>query len=105
METTDRVFAFLRDVFPVLVVLLVGGAGVFAFLAILGFTHTKAQMILEFYREVERQLAKEEALQKQGAETTHLEKFQELHGALKEMLVRERVIRPPAPPGPPPPQR
>ena len=97
METTDRVLAFLRELAPLVVVLIVGGAGVFVFLAIMGFTHTKARMILEFYHEVGRHLAKEEALQKQGAETTHLEKFQELHGALKEMLVREHVIKTPPP--------
>lgn len=97
METTDRVVVFLRDLLPVLVVLVVAGAGVFAFLAILGFTHTKARMILDFYHEVGRQLAREEALQKQGAESTHLEKFQELHGALREMLERERVLKPPPP--------
>lgn len=92
----ERTLEALRELVPVLAVLVMAGAGVFACLGVLAFAHIKARLILDFYQELGRQIQKDEALAKTGAELPHLPRFHELHGMMRELLEREGVLRKPA---------
>ncbi|GEM_PF-6310127 len=97
METSRETIEALRNLLPLMAVLVVGGAGAFAYLGILAFTHVKARLILEFHREIGRQIQKDQDLAKTGGEVPHLARFQELHGMLRELLEREGVLKKAAP--------
>ena len=94
VEFEACLFLFLKAVFPAIVI---AGVALFFYLGILAHTHVKARLLVDFYRELGRQVDKQEQLKKSGADAHHLEKFQELQGYLRKLLEEQGVLKPSKP--------
>ncbi len=96
VEISDRTLDSLREMLPVLVALVAGGAAAFAYGALLASVHAQAKRLLEYYRELGRQIQAAEPAPKPGAESPQVARTRELHAALRELLEREGVLPKPA---------
>lgn len=92
VEISGRTLESLREALPVLVALVAGGAAAFAYCTLLASVHAQAKRLLEYYRELGRQIQSAEPPPKPGGETRQIAKTRELHAALRELLEREGVL-------------
>ncbi|MBI2900021.1 MAG: hypothetical protein HYY17_07535 [Planctomycetes bacterium] len=93
METSARTVEFLREFLPLMAVLAVGGVAGFVYVGVVAYIHIKARLILDFYRDLGRQIQRAEGLIKGGAEIPQLPRFREIHESLAEVLRNERILR------------
>lgn len=92
VEISGRTLDAVREALPVLIALVAGGAAAFAYCTLLASVHAQSKRLLEYYRELGRQIPSAEPSPKPGAELRQIAKTRELHAALRELLEREGVL-------------
>lgn len=75
--------------------LIIGGAAAAGYLGLLSGVFMRAKLVVEFYREVERQVHRQEELKRTSGEAPHLANYLEMQSSLKRLLEEEGVLRRP----------
>jgi hypothetical protein len=96
VEISGQTLDSLREMLPVLIALVASGAAAFAYCTLLASVHAQAKRMLEYYRELGRQVQTAEASPKPGGESRQLAKTREIHSALRALLEREGLLARPA---------
>lgn len=69
------------------------GIAVFGFLAVMGYVHAKAKMIVHLYQEITRQVERQEKLKKTGGDAIFLPKYLQMQAQLRSMLLQQGLLR------------